>query len=466
MTLEPKGRGLSLRARLLIGILLPALLLLAIDAVLSYRSALRAGHAAFDRMLVASVHAIGDQLSVDRGRIAVALPRAALEIYEADVGGEIIYRIDGPRGEFVAGDTELPPYAGEFDPYARYPATARLYDTEFQGRPVRVAALSQPVFSAGGSGRAVVQVAEPLAARERLARELLFNTLIREALLLVAIALLVTLAVQRALRPLAELRAQIDQRSPGELGALATPAGAPELRPLVRGMNDLLERLGRLLELQARFIADASHQLLTPLAVLKTQLQSGLRGDLAADAAVREGAATVDRAIGLARQLLSLARIEQARGAGGTELCDLSMIAREVGLELAPLIVDRQLDFEYQSAAATVRGVPWMVSELVRNLLHNAIRHAPPQGRLEIEVGNRDGAAWLEVRDQGPGLSPDQQARLFTRFAGTPGASGNGLGLAICKEIVTAMGARIRLDNRVQDGRIAGLSARVDFPAA
>ena len=207
-------------------------------------------------------------------------------------------------------------------------------------------------------------------------------------------------------------------------------------------------RLQRLLDHQKRFVRDSAHQLRTPLAVLKAQVQSARRGDLPADQALAEINATVDRATALANQMLALAKVEQLRQQPESETLDWAEVARQVALELAPLIADQALEFDFDARPTRVRAHRWMLQELTRNLLHNAIKHSPRGTCLWLSVAPLGGAAVLDVRDQGPGISAELRQRLFAPFAAGDAMSGSGLGLTICREIAQALGGTIVLVNR------------------
>ena len=272
--------------------------------------------------------------------------------------------------------------------------------------------------------------------------------------------------VQRATRPVRALSAQLRARPEGDLQAIDAPDLPRELRPLVDATNQVMARLNGLLENQKRFVRDASHQLRTPLAVLKVQVQSALRGDVAQMQALREINGTVDRATTLANQMLALAKVEQLRQQTDPALHDLAGVARAIALDLAPLMADKDLDFEIRTVPAPIRAHEWMLRELVRNLLHNAIRHAPEHTELTLSLVSDRQFAALTIRDDGPGISSALRERLFQPFSAGQSRSGSGLGLMICREIVTALGGQITLDNRMQHARVVGLDAIVRLPLA
>jgi two-component system sensor histidine kinase TctE len=280
------------------------------------------------------------------------------------------------------------------------------------------------------------------------------------------IALVVIVVVQRATRPVRRLSQQLQQRPDGQLDPLQAGDAPRELLPLIDATNSIMGRLQHLLDHQKRFVRDASHQLRTPLAVLKVQVQSALRGDVAPTQALQEISDTVDRATLLANQMLSLARVAQLRQQSPTASADWAQVLREVALDLSPLLADRNLDFEISTTATPVHTHDWMLRELSRNLLHNAIKHCPPGGTLKVSLDSADQQAQLCISDSGPGIGAELRERLFQPFSAGEARSGSGLGLAICDEIVLALGGRISLDNRVSDGRICGLDATVRLPLA
>ncbi len=456
---------LSLRSQLLIGILVPVLLLVAINTASLYRQALRAADTAYDRTLLASAKSIGEQLAVvgrgDAAELQANVPYSALEAFEADNRSRLYYRVTGFRGEMVSGFEDLPAWQGRIPDKGPYAALVDFYDARYRGEPVRMAVLLQPVAGPEGRGMATVQVAETLELRQTLARQILLDTLWRQAALLAVLTAVVLLVVQFATRPVRALSAQLRERAEDDLSPIEAGSAPRELQPLLDATNHVMGRLAQLLEHQKRFVRDTAHQLRTPLAVLKAQLQSARRGDVEPAQALAEVAHTVERATELANQMLALAKVEQMRQQGDAPVSDWAVAARSVALDLGALIAQAALEFEIETAPASIRSHDWALRELTRNLLHNAIRHAPPGSPLTLRLAARDGTAELRVEDRGPGLSAEQQARLFQPFAAGSGG-GTGLGLAICHEIVRTLGGSIALVNR--EG--GGLAAVVRLPLA
>jgi two-component system sensor histidine kinase TctE len=223
-------------------------------------------------------------------------------------------------------------------------------------------------------------------------------------------------------------------------------------------------RLQQLLENQKRFVRDASHQLRTPLAVLKVQVQSALRGDLDPVLALQEINGTVERATALANQMLSLAKVAQLQQQPVSASADWAQVLREVALDVSPLIAEKDLDFEISTQAAAIFTHDWMLRELSRNILHNAIFHSPPNGTLKVQLTCDAATATLLICDSGPGISAQLREHLFQPFASGELRSGSGLGLAICDEIVKGLGGCIKLDNRQNGVHIVGLDSMVLLP--
>jgi two-component system, OmpR family, sensor histidine kinase TctE len=461
-------RSLSLRRYLLIGILLPMAVFVLVDTFTLYRQALSAVNTAYDRTLLASAKSIGELLDVegdaDQAQIRASVPYSALEAFEADNRSRMVYRISSVKGELIDGEGDLPVWRGKLPDQGPYAALVDFYDDEFRGDEVRVAVLLQPVASQRGRGMATIQVAETLELRHTLARQILIDTLWRQTILASVIALIVVLVVQRATRPVRELSARLRARPEGDLTPIDAPAVPRELHPLIDATNQVMTRLQQLLNNQKRFVRDASHQLRTPLAVLKVQVQSALRGDVDPLVALAEINGTVERATVLANQMLALAKVAQLKAQDDTEVLDLAGVLRAVALDLSPLIAERDIDFEIHTQPAPVLAHEWMLRELARNLLHNAIKHSPSGASLSVRLDVDARHAALTIADCGPGIGTEMQSRLFQPFSAGHAHSGSGLGLVICRDIVQALGGSIVLVNREVHGQVVGLDATVRLP--
>jgi two-component system, OmpR family, sensor histidine kinase TctE len=467
-----------MRTQLLVGILLPVLAFIAFNTVVVYRQALSAADTAYDRTLLASAKSIGELLDVngqgDTAQLSANVLYAALEPFEADNRSRMYYKVTGFQGEMVSGYAELPAYKGKLPDKGLYAALVDFYDDSYRGEAVRVAVLLQPVAGVNGQGMATVQVAETLELRQTLARQILIGTLWREALLLLVIAAVVVWAVQRATQPVRTLSDHLNNRSENNFEPIALDLAPRELQPLIAATNQVMARLGHLLANQKRFVRDASHQLRTPLAVLKVQVQSALRGDVGPQQALIEIEHTVQRATELANQMLALAKVEQLRQQADVPVIDWARVVRDVALDLSPLISDHRLVFSLEAVACEVRGFEWALRELTRNLLHNAIKNTPDGSGLRVTLSLEGGFAKLLIADDGPGIAAEMRQRLFQAFSsaetavatGSNSTSGSGLGLAICHEIVESLSGRIDLLNRVQNDVVTGLDAAVLLPLA
>lgn len=449
---------------------MPIALFVVVDTVSLYRQALDAVNIAYDRTLLASAKAIGELLEVegdgDNTRIRALIPYSALEAFEADNRSRMTYRVADAKGNWIDGAEDLPKWTGTLPNQGPYAALVDFYDDEFRGDPVRVAVLLQPVASGSSRAMATVQVAETLELRHTLARQILRDTLLRQLLLISVIVIVVLFVVHRVTRPVRKLSQDLHTRSEDDLTPIVAPELPREIRPLTDATNQVMARLQHLLDHQKRFVRDAAHQLRTPLAVLKVQVQSARRGDIDPVHALGDIEVTVDRATTLANQMLSLAKVEQLRQQKDFGLLNWADIVRSLALEMSALIAQKNIDFELVTAPCTVCAHDWMLRELVRNLLHNAIRHTPENGRLSLHITPADGMAQLTVADSGDGISESLRQRLFQPFSSGNNRTGTGLGLAIAHEIVISLGGSIQLNNRIDDGQVSGLDALVRLPLA
>ena len=469
-TLSPR-RHRSLRTQLLAGILVPIIGFVAVDTVSLYRSALDAAHTAYDRQLVAAAHSIGDMLRLERGKLELTVPYAVLELHHAGAGTAMSYRVSGLDGELLGGDERLPRIDSPPVKPSVYGGLVSVYDTQVQQEPMRMVVLQQPVDGHDRSGLVQIQVAEPMANRRQLAQGILWRTLAIQSLLIACVVAATIFVVNRALAPLQSLRRELDAREGSDLSSVDASGAPSELRPVVDSLNQLMQRLRGLLGQQQRFVADAAHQLRTPLAVLNTQLQSGLTGDVPPHVLMHEMLGTVKRATSLSNHMLSLAKVEQLRQRGDVHTCNLHEVAQQVAVELSPLISEKNLQFELQCAAAGVPQVaahPWMLGELVSNLLHNAIRHTPAEGLLGIAIGQTAEHLLLECWDSGPGIADSVREHAFEPFstASAPRgqATGSGLGLAICHAIVESLHGHIALADHQPGEPNPGLRVQVRLP--
>lgn len=380
-------------------------------------------------------------LLVQRGPAAVAaLPPGMLQ------------RISNSGGDQVLGDQALPrfPFA---DPLANAEQSA-LYVTHRQGQLHRAAGRARTTDSKEVQ---LIQVAEALSRRWPG-----WNSDWRAGLVpLYQAALLIALGSVAGVGILRRWLARAQAAGMTHDDAAADENLPAELQPIIERARRLGREQQAWVDEQRRFVADASHQLRTPMAVLRTQLQSAIAGDVPVNEVLPQMLHTVDRAAGLANQLLSLTKLEQLKRQGDLPVVDVRDVARDAVLELSPLIAVKRLDFALADGSFAVPADAQMLGELLRNLLANAIHHAPERARVGIILRDGHGVKELIVWDEGPGIDEAVRPRLFHSFAASRG--GVGLGLSICRQIAEAMDADVMLHNRCDGGHVVGVDAVVTW---
>lgn len=356
-------------------------------------------------------------------------------------------------------------HGGELRLHSANAPRARLSPREQGFSQVTIGGKGWRVFSTWDDERHfLVQVGERDEARREIAAGVARNLLVPLAFALPALGLLAWLVIARALGPLRALGRQVEAREPESLGALATGDAPAEVVPLVRSLNALFGRVGSLVERERRFTADAAHELRTPLAALKTQAQvaRGAPDDATRGHALDKVVAGSDRAARLVEQLLTLARLEPDQLKEQARPCDLHEIARDTIAELAPAALARKIEIELAGDdAARIEGHPELIAVLLRNLIDNAVHYGPAGGSVRVETRG----ATLSVSDQGPGIPPEERARVGERFYRILGTepSGSGLGLSIVERVAALHGAKVALGEG-PDGK--GLRVTVAFPGA
>jgi two-component system sensor histidine kinase TctE len=411
-----------------------------------------------DRWLLDSAVALAQEVHEQSGNVPTDLPAAVLRILEYDAVDRIYYRVVGSDGKVLTeqGRIPEPPSSGPLPVF---------YDGTMEDVPVRIVALR--VQEAGG--KAQVRVAETLIKRNTLVSEILAVMLLPQLLLIAMAGLLIWHGVGRGLGPLERLRKDILRRSDKDLSPLEPSRVPAEVAPLVSALNELFARLDRAVAGQNRFIADAAHQLRTPLAGLKTQAELAMREDdpAAMRAALERVGRAIDRSVRLVNQLLALARADHSHEQPlPATVLELGRLAREATAEWVARALDARLDlgFEAPEAPIPIRGNAELLHELLDNLIDNALRYTPAGGSITVRA-MRDGKdATLEVEDSGPGIPVAERQRVLERFyraEGTPG-EGCGLGLAIVHEIASLHAAALSIGEGAH-GR--GTRVTVVFPA-
>lgn len=476
----PKRARLSLFGEILDWLLVPLMLLWPVSIVLTYVSAKTLSNPPYDRALAESTQALADQLKLRGGRLTADLPLPAREILRADDVDTVYFQVLDQNRAFVAGDRELPLPDDE----DTAPVDQVQYRNDFlHGVEVRIAYMyATPAGMARTESRPrsrvpLVQVAETLNKRAQLANEIVKGVILPQFIVLPLAVTLVWFGLARGLVPLADLSEQIGRRRPGDLSPI-DPGGTPEeVAPLIRSINQLMVRLDASLKGQQRFIANAAHQLRTPLAGLKTQTDLALRQSLYEGdahelrASLRQMALSTERAVRMVNQLLSLTRAErsgEAESAVPMRRVALDRLVRDRVRDWVEAALAKRIDLgcdEAREAAIEVDGDPVLLGELVGNLVDNAIRYTPPGGVITARVrepgGEGNAGAVLEVEDNGPGIPEHERELVFERFYRVLGSDpegrnldGSGLGLAIVREIAGRHHARVTIGEAAAGGAL------------
>jgi two-component system sensor histidine kinase TctE len=452
---------ITIRQRLLL-LLLPALvLLMLLGGVADYWIAVATTRNAYDQALASAALAAAASLHSDDGRLQIGAAQRAAVAGRADADGSTLYSITGPDGELIAGSAQLPaaaPGSGARN------GSVSFRDADFQGMKLRVASLRTRT----DSGPVTVTVAETLQRRASTQRVMLLGKLLVDFAELDVTLLLIWIGVYFGLRPLSRLRERVDEQSTTTLQRFNEADAPGELRPLILALNHLLELRHDAALSQRRFVADAAHQMRTPVTGLLAQLELLLQAPGAV--AVKGELTTINRSVQqlahTANQLLALARAEPVSAVGESFK---PVALRPLVEQLVERNVDRAvsagLDLGADAQAAQVTGDAWLLEDLLGNLIDNALKYTPRGGHVTVRCGVEQGQPFLEVEDDGPGIAESERLRVRERFYRLPGSPGTGcgLGLAIVDEISRAHHANFSIGLPSQGG---GSRMRIRFPAA
>lgn len=440
----------SLRHQLMRRLTLPLLLLIVLDGIASHQIAAHFSRRAYDDGLYDLARSLALQVKFRADRVSVDLPREAIEMFESDVVGRTYFVVTSAVQGVVLGERlfPAPPRSPRRDQNPIY------YDATMDARPIRAVAIAQP----SGTDLITVLVGETLEKRVALANEMLIATLLPQLLLTLVVVLLLRFGIQGGLAPLASVTRQIERRGPHDLKPLGDE-GPAEVRPLTHALNELLRALSAAQVAQRRFVANAAHQLRTPLAALGIQAERALRESEPAHQAqaLQHVASGVRRVARVAHQLLTLARAEpEAKVRERFAEVDVAALARRVTAEWVPRALEREVDLGYSGAESGVwvHADEDLLAELLSNLLDNALRYGRPAGHVTVTL---EGGATvtLEVEDDGPGIPAEYRDFVFDRFvrlADTQG-DGCGLGLSIVREIAALHGGRAAIsDGKAEQG--------------
>ncbi|SIT36633.1 Histidine kinase [Paraburkholderia piptadeniae] len=450
---------LSLRARLLLWLILPLAVFVAVTAMISYDSASSTASVVQDAALLSSARTIGEDIDWVEGRLTANVPPAALEIFESPYQDQVFYKIVAADKQLLGGDPDLVLPLQET-------AQPVFYDSTLDGRNIRVVAYTRQLYDSGKVEPVTVVVGKTQASHHAMLEQLWRPHFLRECLMLALVATLVPLGLTVELRPLMKLKNNVADREPMQIEPMRAEGLPWELRPIVDAINQCIAQLKVHTARQRQFIADAAHQLRTPLTLLDTQIQyASLREhrDLEVSAALDGMRRSTQKMTDMTNQLLLLAQAEAAPAHDHTRV-DLSVVVASVLEELIVVAHRRGIDLGAEFAADVhVEGNANLLHALVANLIDNAIRYTQNGGHVTALCTRQGDDSVLQVIDNGPGIPAEARAHVFERFyRGATRVEGTGLGLSIVREIAQLHGGAVTLGH-AQDSR--GLVVTVRMPA-
>ncbi|HWG29743.1 MAG TPA: sensor histidine kinase [Steroidobacteraceae bacterium] len=439
----------SLRSGLLLRLGIVLVIMLALDALACYFTALHYANLVYDRWLIDSTRSLAQAVRPDHGRALFDMPRVALQVFQFDEVDKTYFRITSSQQGIIAGEASLPvtpqiPLGG-----------IRLSYATFKGEPVRIVATR--IAPATPSETVTVEVAETLLKRSTLAGEILLGMVAPQVTLLAVALLLAWQGVSRGLKPLTDLAGEIEARGQRNLSPVIHSGWHRETRVLATRINELFVRLSEAMRAQKRFVADAAHQLRTPLAAILLHAE---RAERATDApsekeALRALHRSVERAARLSQQLLSLARTEPETGMTfEPQELDLGALARKIGEEWIPRALERDVDFGLlvPDDRVLIHGDHRLLAEMLSNLIDNALRYGNDGGHVTLIVEGGK-IPKISVQDDGPGIPLAEREHIFERFYRLPGSTGEGcgLGLAIVQEIARLHHSKVEIATALDD---------------
>lgn len=454
----------SLKRRLAAWVILPSILVIAIDLAVAYRGSGQIATLIQQQLLHGAAAMISEQLTVNEDEYEISVPPAAFDLLRNRFKDRVSYAIYGAGGQLIAGDDQLPVYQGEIGQEGEV-----FFLTTLRGEAVRVIAYSHVIPNSPKGESVVTQVAQTLRNYDEFRDDLLRSTIRRHFLLMVVIFALLTVAFRWMLKPLAEFSDSLALRQPGSLERLDEKNAPSELDPVIHAMNDYVERLDRTLGSYEKFVANTAHHLRNSFAIIATQVNFAKRS-ASADPVQQEVLGAVQKTLGkctrVINQLLMLAALDQPRKATApVERTSLAAVATSVIEELAPLGLQKgvELGVDTLDEDVVVEAPARLLHELLTNLVGNAIQHMKKAGNVTVSVVSNGESAELSVVDNGVGIPEELRERVFERFFRVDEANpeGSGLGMAIVKEICDSLGATVALSTPASG---SGLRVAVRFP--
>ncbi len=437
----------SLFGEILDWMLAPLLFLWPISIAVTHHFANQIANQPYDQALVENVNAIARLVKVVDGRVSVNFPAPARALLRADENDTTYYQVIGTRGELVVGDKDVP-YAQPAADMGRA-GEVLFRDDEIKGEDIRIA--YEFIAVPGARQPVLVQVAETRKKRENLAGRIISGVILPQFAIIPLAVILVYLGLTRGIAPLTRLQQRIYQRRPGDLSPIGLQGVPEEMRPVIVAFNDLMARLEQNLQAQQRFIADAAHQMRTPLTGLKMQAELALSESdpELIRSSLRQIGESTERAAHLINQLLTLARAESSHEKlHAFVIVDLEGLARAATQEAVPRALAKGIDLGFEDSGwpLLIDGSPVLLQELMSNLIDNAIKYTPQGGRVTVRT-RAEPFALFEVEDSGYGISAADRELVFERFYRVLGseADGSGLGLAIVREIADLHRASVQL---------------------
>ncbi|MEY3633383.1 MAG: hypothetical protein RI937_1581 [Pseudomonadota bacterium] len=446
---------LSSLLKRLLPVMLAAML---ISGGLSYVGAQYYVNQVFDRVLIDTLNGISSRILIKDQRIVFDFPEAAQKIFEWDIDDAAYFRIESLKKGHVAGQTDLEPSLG---PISAQPSPAVVKDSVYRQRRIRVAV--QTLTLAGASDQIRVIVAETTISRERMIQEIAFTVLVAELLLIALAVIVVWLSMRRAIAPISEAARDLEKRTHHTQDRLDDSQVPQEIRPLTAALNDLLTRLQQALTLQRQFVADAAHQLRTPLTALKLHLENAQSTNKTSEVAAMLDQIQIasDRATRLAQQLLALAESEEQLLRGDRSPINLRSLLNETSQLWQPQAerksISMALSFDPEDQEITMLGHPDLLIQVMNNLIDNALRYCPAGSKVHLHALQSEHGLQISVEDNGPGIPASERPLVVRRFyrgdqspnAQPEQAAGSGLGLAIAFEIMTRLGGRFEITDPV-----------------
>ena len=462
----------SLLASLLKRLLPVMLAAMLISGGLSYVGAQYYVNQVFDRVLIDTLNGISSRILIKDQRVVFDFPEAAQKIFEWDIDDAAYFRIESLKKGHVAGQTDLEPSLG---PISAQPSPAIVKDSVYRQRRIRVAV--KTLTLAGASDQVRVIVAETTISRDQMTQEVAFTVLAAELLLIGLAVLVVWASMRRAIAPISEAARDLEKRTHHTQELLDDSQVPQEIRPLTAALNDLLTRLQQALTLQRQFVADAAHQLRTPLTALQLHLENAQSTNKTSEVAAMLDQIQLasNRATRLAQQLLTLAESEEQLLRGDRSPINLRSLLNETVQLWQPQAerksISMALSFDPEDQEITMLGYPDLLIQVMNNLIDNALRYCPAGSRVHLHALQSEHSIQVSVEDNGPGIAASERPLVIRRFyrgdqspnAQPEQAAGSGLGLAIAFEIMTRLGGRFEITDSA-GGR--GTRIELMLPAA